>query len=155
MTSKTLQQAQEENRKAIIIANNPEAQSYEEALHDELGFNCVVFSKDNCYYEKILYQDEGLYWTEQSCAIGSRSDIEDPNQYKIIGKPLTLDRTLIALHYINYTKHFLESEEYIIDDNFISLSWDGIFIKWDLTKSTLEEQSEETQRQVNKLLTEA
>ena len=28
------------------MANNPEAQSYEEALHDELGFNCVVFSKD-------------------------------------------------------------------------------------------------------------
>ena len=43
---KTLDQIQEENRKAIIMANNPEAQSYEEALHDELGFNCVVFSKD-------------------------------------------------------------------------------------------------------------
>jgi hypothetical protein len=146
MTNKTLDQIQEENRKAIIIANNPEAKSYEEALHDELGFNCVVFRKDNCYYKKILYEDEGLYWAEQFCAIGSRSDIEDPNQYKIIGKPLTLDRVLIAL------------ENWICDEG-IYFSEPTLLrfenIDWDLTKPTLEQQDEKAQRETNKLLTES
>jgi len=31
-SKKTLQQIQEENRKAVVMANHPEAKSYEEAL---------------------------------------------------------------------------------------------------------------------------
>lgn len=150
---KTLDQIQEENRKAIIMANNPEAQSYEEALHDELGFNCVVFSKDNCYYKKILYEDEGLYWAKLSCAIGSRSDIEDPNQYKIIGKPLTLDRVLIALENWICDEGIYFSEPTLLRLQHWSFPYENI--DWDLTKPTLEQQDEKAQRETNKLLTEA
>jgi hypothetical protein len=152
MTDKTLDQIQEENRKAIIMANNPEANSYEEALHDELGFNCVVFRKDNCYYE-ILYEDEGLYWAEQSCAIGSRSDIEDPNQYKIIGKPLTLDRILIALGH-NWELQVKQDGSPDKDIYFYIFNSEHLLC-WDSAKPNLEQQDEKVQREINKLLTES
>jgi len=44
MTNKTIEQIQEENRKLIILANNPEAKSYEEALEQELGFSSCICS---------------------------------------------------------------------------------------------------------------
>jgi len=103
---KTLEQIQEENRKAIIMANNPAAKDYDEALRQE-GNHCLV-----C---------EGL-----------------PT-----GKPLTLDKILLALSGVTITRGFKELI-YLPDEG------DSI-CKWDLTKPTLEDQSEETQRVINKL----
>lgn len=74
---------------------------------------------------------------------------EENRKTIIIDKPLTLNRVLIALQDIDY---WMEPW-----NNFISFSYQdksGIAVelfKWDLTKETLEEQSEETQRAINKL----
>ena len=62
MTNKTIEQIQEENRKLIIRANNPEAKSYEEALEMELGFGCgVVLNKEFKYYNtwKSCFEKKG------------------------------------------------------------------------------------------------
>ena len=72
---------------------------------------------------------------------------------KIIGKPLTLDRVLLALK--NYEIGFAEnslcywSQPSWYDDDEYNIRE---LCEWDLTKSTLEEQSEETQRAVYGLL---
>jgi hypothetical protein len=46
---KTLEQIQEENRRFIIMANNPEAKSYEEALLENEGSNFVFCEGCNTY----------------------------------------------------------------------------------------------------------
>ena len=97
---KTLEQIQEENRKAIILANNPEAKDYDEAL--------------------------------------------------IIGKPLTLDRVLIALGVGFETKTFQDGSP--DKDIYLSIFNNTKRVLWDLNKRILEDQSEETQRVINKLL---
>ena len=59
--TKSLEQIQEENRKAIIMANNPEAKTYEEALKMELEFSCELSINDNilCYVNQDpVYNDE-------------------------------------------------------------------------------------------------
>jgi hypothetical protein len=43
---KTLKQIQEENRKFIIMANNPTAKTYDEALEMELGYGCIVLLRE-------------------------------------------------------------------------------------------------------------
>ena len=89
---KTLEQIQEENRKAIIMANNPE-------------------TKD---------------------------------------KPLTLDRVLIVLGVGFETKTFQDRSP--DKDMYLYIFNKSDRMLWDLSKKTLEEQTEETQRVINKLL---
>ena len=89
---KTLEQIQEENRKAIIMANNPAA-------------------KD---------------------------------------KPLTLDKVLIVLGVGFEAKIFQEHSP--DKDMYLYIFNKSDRMLWDLTKPTLEEQSKETQRAINKLL---
>jgi len=167
---KTLEQIQEENRKFIIIANNPSAETYDEALEMELKFGCIVkvaetiehFDED-CF---IKHSDRESYIT-----LGYYGDVP-LKCIKIIGKPLTLSRVLIALN--NATKqHNLKAElcdqQYSIytscDNNYLYFGdspngklhaeWSKEQInRWDLTKKTLEEQSEETQRKFNELINE-
>jgi hypothetical protein len=85
---KTLEQIQEENRKAIIMANNPSA-------------------KD---------------------------------------KPLTLDRVLIGASKVSLT-YYPHSNGLNLNSHII---WE-LLAMWNLTKPTLEDQSEKTQRVINKL----
>ena len=85
---KTLKQIQEENRKAIIMANNPTAK----------------------------------------------------------GKPLTLDRVLIGASKVSLT-YYPHSNGLNLNSHII---WE-LLAMWNLTKSTLEDQSKETQRVINKL----
>jgi hypothetical protein len=47
---KTLEQIQEENRKAIIMANNPSAKDYDEALEMELGVGCRFDSGESDFF---------------------------------------------------------------------------------------------------------
>lgn len=130
--TKTLEQIQEENRKAIIMANNPSAKSYEEALEmDQKPIRKALLenlvSAYWCYrvWEAWSYGTMTKYDFEE---IGEGDDgFED--LVDDLYKPLTLNRVLIALTQINYN-----------------------MTSWDLTKETLEEQSEETQREINKLL---
>ena len=121
---KTIKQIQEESRKIIILANNAEAKSYNEALLLELGCTDEFAKKADLWGRKI------------------------------IGKPLTLSRVLIALE-------SKIGEEDIIRFN-IKKEYKAIFFEkdgfgiiempWNLTKETLEEQTEEVQRAINELL---
>ena len=136
-----LKQIQEENRKAIILANNPEAKSYEEALKMELKK-----LNNNSTQEYILNGDEVFFINYEL------DDPYDNLEYMssvdcFESQIITLNRVLNALG--NYkrefeiTKNIKQWKNYFVIDN---------FTYWDLTKETLEEQSEETQRKINKLL---
>ena len=154
--TKTLEQIQQENRKFILEAIY--GCSYEEAIEKELGVGCKVkikrFFSIKDFNEEIFIIDNYCdFFTENLFrTIGSSYHNEIT---EIIGKPLTLSRVLLALKdkrigfyddslaYIvsagqDYGYYLEDEVEYICD--------------WDLTKETLEEQSEETQRKVNKLL---
>jgi hypothetical protein len=153
----TLEEIQEESRKAIIIANNPEAKTYEEALEMELEKGCYFLKDDKVLY-LVEYRDSKqntLHAREPSkWILGSFWPMENlfKKHCKIIGKPLTLDRVLIAASNLEAT--------YYPDSNGLKI---GIFnhdkdeekeflAMWDLTKTTLELQTEETQRKIHKLL---
>lgn len=159
--AKSLQQIQQENRKFILEAIH--GCSYEEALQKEWGENCII---EDC----ILNGEEMASWgrvikdnrhKSLYANIDSGDQLEfsvnwdDDFKCTIIGKPLTLSRVLLALKdkqigfydsglgFIEYEKR-LFSHDWYYEVRYICV--------WDLTKETLEEQSEETQRKVNKLL---
>lgn len=116
---KTLEQIQEENRKAIILTNNPEAKSYKEALEKEKENLDEIF----CGHCGNFTDGWTEYWE---------------------GKPLTLDRVLICIRKTNHNIKFVGGD---YTNEMIFVLYD-----WDLTKPTLEEQVEETQRRINELL---
>jgi len=187
---KNLEQIQEENRKSIILANNPEAKDYEEALEMELDIGCIIArhdignwghlaselyyritnlvkTKEYKNYDFILtccgFQKFGCGWLgdkNEQIRVNKKKIIEElicqsPDhrgqaRTKIIGKPLTLDRVLIALE--PYPNNWGIVAGHIAKINRKACSYD-FKCEWDLTKPTLEEQTEETQRAINKLLT--
>jgi hypothetical protein len=148
MTNK-LEEIQEENRKFIIMANNPTAKTYDEALKMELeklsfpdGF--IVNSQAAEY---ILISDTIYFinW-EQDDPYDHLMYISSVNEFK---RYLTrLNRVLIAICEI-YSK--IEHSD-IIDIIYIYDIYGQEKIKWDLTKETLEEQSEETQKEINRII---
>ena len=166
---KTLKQIQEENRKFIIMANNPTAKTYEEALEMELGFGCELSVNDNilCYVnEDPVYNDEkpifNKYILEEVREISTGrftkidkfkligcNDLRDFKDVKIIGKPLTLNRVLKALESTKYTVGYLWGS--LVEPLPLEDGWDD-YCEWGLKKETLEDQSEETQREVNKII---
>jgi hypothetical protein len=114
--------------------------------------------------------DEGLERLEE-CESARHRIIE------IIGKPLTLSRVLLALPKINkenktldfligergweeiggkwfdgYKKCFIARVETIFSCDCCENFFSDVFV-WDLELETLEEQSEETQREINKIFT--
>ena len=153
--TKTLQEIQKENRKFILEAIY--GCSYEEAIEKELGVGCKVkikrFFSIKDFNEEIFIIDNYCdFFTENLFrTIGSSYHNEIT---EIIGKPLTLSRALLPLKdkeidyydsglgYIEYEKK-LFSHDWYYEVRYIC--------DWDLTKETLEEQSEETQRAINKL----
>ena len=139
---KILKQIQKENRKVIIIANNPEAKSYADAI--DIMYPSYLYDYDlecNSYKE---------YNVEKHCyEINVNTVLENEIAPRI---PLTLDRVLIAISSINYTELFIEPLSYIIEDNKLSFEFNNSWTEWDLTKTTLEEQTEETQRAIYELL---
>jgi len=152
---KTLQEIQQENRKMILEAIH--GCSYEEALEKELVVGCKVIDLKHQFFgehsptEMVLFEDTGdesFYFTHyrgNPFVKASRQSILDKNRYEILGKPLTLDRVLLA---------FLEKKIchfHIIIGESSKIELEAIE-SWDLTKPTLEEQSEETQRAIYELL---
>ena len=159
--TKTLEQIQKENRKLILQAIH--CCSYEEALEKELGFNCEVLARvwrsyqihriDNltCFFDgdylrfrelvgdicKKDLTDEGLERLEEYESARHRI-------IEIIGKPLTLSRVLLA-----FSRKIFKNEISLQFPDFLHVNG----FNWNLIKETLEEQSEETQREINKLLT--
>ncbi len=147
--SKTLQEIQEFNRRKIICAVNG-TKNYEEALKIELGAGCEVkiknFITNNEFNEEIFVIDEYCDFFNETLfrKVGSYKNSEI---IEIIGKPLTLDRVLIAIGQRGYYDDIWFGE-----DNDCSLHFDIKNLSWDLLKRTLEEQSEETQRAIYELL---
>lgn len=199
---KTLKQIQEENRKFIIMANNPIAKTYDEALEMELGIGCIIsryeigmwgqlsteyfwrldnfvrngitnerdFIFTNCGQFKLgqsfvdVDKEKRLYplkCTKNNIPAVSKLELlaetkkKFPEWYRtqtiILGKPLTLSRVLIAFKSMGLG--YLNDSLFVIDNNIDSRYDDEkkIICDWDLTKETLEEQSEETQREINEL----
>ena len=153
--TKSLEQIQIENRKFILKAIH--GCSYEEALKKELGVGCKVkikrFFSTKDFNEEIFIIDDYCDFFNESFfkTIGSFRHNEIT---EIIGKPFTLSRVLLALKdekigfywdslgYIvsagqDYGYYLEDEVEYICD--------------WDLKIETLEEQTEWTQRAINKL----
>ena len=131
--TKSLSEIQKENRKFILEAIH--GCSYEEALDKELGVGCKI----------IL---EGSFRIEYTITDTDTYKISRDQIIEIIGKPLTLSRVLLAI-----SKHGYYDDIYFGDlynDSFETLEFDIKGVSFDLTKETLEEQTEETQRGINK-----
>ena len=146
---KSLEQIQKENRKFILEAIH--GCSYEEALKKELGVGCKVkikrFISTQDFNEEIFVIDdycdfftEKWFRTIDSC---HHNEI-----IEIIGKPLTLSRVLLAISKHGYYDDIFFGDLY--NDSFETLEFDLEGVSFNLTKETLEEQTEETQRGLNK-----
>ena len=149
--TKSLSEIQKENRKFILEAIH--GCSYEEALKKEEGDFCHYLYQTN-YGEQTIIGDVKRY--------GYNREKHHPDAFliKIIGKPLTLSRVLLASiksgkcmdcfehknnKYCNSGWHEADSEENLSRiRNFILDNWKNLKLE------TLEEQTEETQRGINK-----
>jgi hypothetical protein len=156
---KTLEQIQEFNRRKIICAVHG-TENYEEALKKELGVGCLVevympargyimpeYKQLHIINEFSKFEDKFVY--EDVDCKNIRVVMEGKmvcDKDKIIGKPLTLDRVLLALGE-------LETDVSVCCYGSIRIGHEITNLpRWDLTKRTLEEQSEETQRAIYGLL---
>jgi len=156
--SKSLQEIQEFNRRKIICAVNG-TENYEEALKKELIFGCIVIDLKHQFFgvkdphEMTLVYDteDGEYYFDHyrgnPFVIYREDEILNKERFQIIGKPLTLDRVLIAIGQRGYYDYIWFGEG---DD--CSLEFAIKNLSWDLTKPILEKQSEETQRAFYELL---
>lgn len=159
--SKDIKQIQEENRKAIICAVHG-TDDYEEALKRELGKRCIVVVWDILGGTELTIYD---YLKEEKQASFERflsnsyyelsdnpfvkGDELKVELRKIIGKPLTLDRVLLSMEYIDYQIIPSLDQELEIET---SNEFSGKKFYWNLTKQTLEEQTKRTQFAINELL---
>ena len=172
--TKTLEQIQKENRKFILEAIH--GCSYEEALRKELGVGCEVIARiwgnlsrltiDNltCFVANCKYFDGDYLRFRELVGDVSVKDLTDEGlerlkEYQdarhriieIIGKPLTLSRVLLAL---KSKEDPFNPKRYEICLGTKKLFYydysKNIELVLDLTKETLEEQTEETQRGINK-----
>ena len=129
---KTLKQIQEENRKFIIMACNTKAKTYEEALE--------------------MDQEDLRTTLSDNCEIDDSECFDD--LVEVLYKPLTLNRVLLSLLKLKLGNLSLYDDGDGITKVFIRIdtpfTYEGGFY-WDLTKETLKEQLEETQRAVHKL----
>jgi hypothetical protein len=122
--TKDIKQIQEHNREAIICAVH-NTEDYEEALKKDLVHS--HFTKIN---GKLFNYLDGK---------------------ELTGKPLTLDRVLIFIRKNSHNLSFCGGD--FVNEMFFK-NWDdmdSLEIDWDLTKPTLEQQTEETQLAIAKL----
>ena len=140
--TKTIQEIQKENRKFILEAIH--SCSYDEALKKEIGLGCdIVVQNYVCGVKdktEIITLDKSIRICDLTGLFVFANNNKPLEIIEIIGKPITLNRVLLAV--IKSGKYCNSSEirNFVLDN-------------WDLTIETLEQQSEETQREINKLLT--
>lgn len=152
--TKSLKQIQKENRKFILEAIH--GCSYEEALKKEIGFGCdIVVQNYVCGVKdktEILTIDKSVKICDITGLFVFTGDDKKPSEIiEIIGKPLTLDRVLLAIQFSNIE---IECDRFVFKKLTISYSiYKADKFDWDLTSETLEQQSEETQREINKIFT--
>ena len=139
--TKTLEQIQKENRKLILQAIH--GCSYDEALKKEISLGCdIVVQNYVCGVKdktEIITLDKSIRICNLTGLFVSANNNKPLEIIEIIGKPITLNRVLLAV--IKSGKYCNSSEirNFVLDN-------------WDLTSETLEQQSEETQREINKIL---
>ena len=155
--TKTLQEIQEFNRRKIICAVNG-TENYQEALEKELTFGCIVIDlKHQFFGEKdphkmtLVYDTgDGEYYFDHyrgnPFLIYREDVILNKERFQIIGKPLTLDRVLIAIRHHGYTRDIWFGENV----GFLNFLFKDL--SWDLTKPTSEMQTEKTQKTFYELL---
>ena len=135
--TKSLKQIQKENRKFILEAIH--SCSYDEALKKEIGLGCdIVVQNYVCGVKdktEIITLDKSIRICDLTGLFVFANNNKPLEIIEIIGKPITLNRVLLAV-----IKSYNEIRNFDLDN-------------WDLTSETLEEQTEETQREINKLLT--
>jgi hypothetical protein len=164
--TKTLQEIQEFNRRKIICAVNG-TENYEEALEKELTFGCIVIDLKHQFFgvkdphEMTLVYDteDGVYYFDHyrgnPFLLIHINKILDKERFQIIGKPLTLDRVLLAIQRSsNWLAFWMNCHGDMIYEKLNKTNKRGkeIKIRWNLTEPTLEKQSEETQRAIYGLL---
>ena len=91
--TKDIKQIQEENRKLILEAVH--GCDYEEALERELDFGCKIITSSIEQEELTVNERLSDYVDFSVCE--NDYDYESSEIGTIIGKPLTLDRVLVAL----------------------------------------------------------
>jgi len=152
-------------RKAVIMACHSECESFEDALEKELGFGCIFthslrLSTFKKYWQIVnitnsdvlqakLLNDDGL-------RLGTFYYQEDlwKEHTKIIGKPITLARVLIAFEKggaCTSTMIYRTGEWKLSVTAFTDKLVRTIVTKWDLTKD-LDQQSTELILSISKLL---
>jgi hypothetical protein len=141
------QEIKEYNRKKIICAIH-KIEDYEEASVKELGVGCKIKVK-NDFGERMLII--GQYCDLFLTYIKPPEFSEYFEITEIIGKPLTLDKVLLSLEPYPNNYGFIAGNIARIDRKKQTYNF---ICRWDLSKETLEEQSEETQRAIYELLTE-
>ena len=172
--TKSLEQIQQENRKFILEAIY--GCSYEEALKKELRFGCIVIDKKHQFFGELsplemtlVYGNEidgeesdPLYFLHlrgNPCVSFSKQVIFDKDRFEIIGKPLTLSRVLLASIksakcmdcFERINNKYCSSEWHVDREENLSRIKNFILDNWkNLELETLEEQTEETQRGINK-----
>ena len=141
---KTIEQIQAENRKLILEAIH--GCSYKEALKKEEGSEChYLYKIEHTEHSPIRIMGDIKNY-------GYNKERHHPNAFlvEIIGKPITLNRVLLAIQFSNIE---IECDRFVFKKLTISYSIYKIDkFDWDLTRETLEQQSEETQREINKIL---
>lgn len=149
---KDIKQIQEENRKLILEAIHGRGYSYEEALEQEMTFGCLI--ENHRIPNVIGHGIEDVFVDycndKEYRVLGYTGKLPIENIKKIIGKPITLSRVLLAL---GNKALFSDGDlcEYLITNDGLIMTMS--YNTWDLSKETLEQQSEETQRAVWELLT--
>jgi len=151
-----IKKIQDFNCEKIIMACNPKAKSYEEALEVELNspyVDCCVMIKNNRFPSLSTEVVHFINDIDKTFVNIRGEKYKLSSIKKIRGKPLTLDRVLIALEakgmfYISVNGHLIKR----VRDCFNYFDYKDLNVKWDLTKPTLEEQTEETQLAIAKLL---
>jgi hypothetical protein len=148
---KTLEQIQKENRKFILEAIH--GCSYDEALKKEIGFGCdIVMQNYVCGVKdttEIITLDKSIGICDLTGLFVFAKDNKPLEIIEIIGKPITFDRVLLAIQFSNIE---IECDRFVFKKLTISYSIYKIDkFDWDLTSETLEQQSQETQKQINKI----
>ena len=133
----TKEQMIEKIRKIVIVANNPECKSYDEALMHDIRFNkqeCEVLLKET---------NQIIKWYDIF-----KTTIFD---YELIGQPLTLERVWVALkQYNNYCyghNHIIFLPQQIEEYSYIFVD----ICTWQ-PNQTLDNQSDETIEAVYNIL---
>lgn len=133
--TKTLKEIQAENRKLILEAIH--GCSYEEALKKEEGATCHYLYQTERGVIRIMGDIKNY---------GYNKERYHPDAFliEIIGKPITLNRVLLA---IIKSGKCMDSKENLQKIRNLVLE------NWDLELENLEQQIEEKQRGVNKIFT--